>query len=110
MEFLALIDVQWPADGDQGELTRTLSSESARVQELAAAGTLKRLWRVPGRWSNWSLWEATNASALDDALASLPMHPWLKITVHPLTPHPSDPGPSARGGPKLPRTSTSQGG
>lgn len=91
MEFLALIDVHWPADRDPEELARTLAAETASVRDLAAAGTLKRLWRVPGRWANWSLWEVPDAMALDGALASLPMYPWLKITVHPLAAHPSDP-------------------
>ena len=91
MEFLALIEVRWPPDRDREELARMLAAESARVDELTAAGMLRRLWRIPGRWANWTLWEAPDATALHEQLMSLPMSPWLEITVHPLARHPSDP-------------------
>ena len=91
MEFLALIEVRSPPDRDPDELARTMAAETARVKELTEAGTLKRLWRIPGRWANWTLWEAPDATALHQGLTSLPMYPWLEITVHPLAVHPSDP-------------------
>ena len=52
---------------------------------------MKRLWRVPGRWANWGLWEAPDATALHEALNSLPLWPWMSIRVHPLARHPNDP-------------------
>jgi muconolactone D-isomerase len=91
MEFLASIIVRWPPDGDHDELDRLLAAETLRVDELAEAGILRRLWRMPGRWANWSLWEASDATALHEALTSLPMYPWVEITVHTLARHPSDP-------------------
>jgi muconolactone D-isomerase len=91
MEFLVDIEVRWPADGDPDRKTALIKAEAARAAELAAAGRLRRLWRVPGRWANVGLWEAADASALHEALASLPFYPWLDITVRPLAVHPSDP-------------------
>ncbi len=91
MEFLVNIEIEWPPDGDESERKRLFAEEVARGQELAAAGIMKRLWRVPGRWANWGLWEAVDATALHDAISSLPLWPWMNVTVHPLARHVNDP-------------------
>ena len=92
MEFLVNIEIDWPPDGDPDRREQLLAAELARGRELAAAGIMKRLWRVPGRWANWGLWEAPDATALHDALSSLPLYPWMSITVHALARHVNDPG------------------
>lgn len=91
MEFLVRIDVKWPPDGDAETKARLAEEEAARAAELAASGVLRRLWRIPGRWANYGLWEAKDATELHAALASLPFYPWLEIDVRPLAEHPSDP-------------------
>ena len=91
MEFLVHIEVLWPADGDPAEYGRLRTAEGVRARELAASGRLRRLWRIPGRRANWGLWEADNPTDLHEALASLPLFPWLSVEVHPLAAHPSDP-------------------
>jgi muconolactone D-isomerase len=97
VEFLVEIDVQWPADGDAERRTQLVAAEAQRAAELAEAGIIKRLWRRPGRWANFGLWEAADAGELHQAIASLPFFPWLKVTVHPLAVHPSDPAKVADG-------------
>jgi muconolactone D-isomerase len=91
MEFLVHIQVEWPPDGDADELARLISAERTRAAELAAEGRLRRMWRVPGRWANWGLWEAPDATVLHEALSSLPLYRWASIEVEPLAAHPSDP-------------------
>ena len=91
MEFLVHIEVLWPADGDPAEYERLRAAEGVRARELAASGRLRRLWRIPGRRANWGVWEADNGTELHEAIASLPMFPWLSVEVHPLAGHPSDP-------------------
>ncbi|MQA85818.1 MAG: muconolactone delta-isomerase [Streptosporangiales bacterium] len=91
MEFLVHIEVNWPPDGDPDERRRLAEAEMARGKELAQAGLMKRLWRIPGRWANWGLWEAPDATALHDAVASLPLWPWMTVEVHPVAVHPNDP-------------------
>lgn len=91
MEFLVHIEVEWPADGDAEQLGRLTAAERERARELTEAGRIRRMWRIPGRRANWGLWEAPDATALHEALASLPLWPWLSIEVHPLAAHPSDP-------------------
>lgn len=96
MEFLVNIEIQWPAEGDPERREALFAAELHRGQELTRLGLMKRLWRVPGRWANWGLWEAADATALHDALSSLPLWPWMSITVHPLAQHPNDPLARAR--------------
>lgn len=92
MDFLVAIDVNLPPDFDAGRRSDLVAAEAARARELAAAGTISRLWRVPGRWSNVGIWCAADATELHDALCSLPLYAWLDIDVTPLASHPSDPG------------------
>ena len=91
MEFLVNIEIRWPADGDPAELARLTTAERARGAELGAAGTIRRMWRVPGRRANWGVWQADDPTALHAAIASLPMFPWCDVTVIPLAAHPNDP-------------------
>jgi muconolactone D-isomerase len=91
VEFLVEIDVQWPPEGDPEQRAKLIAAETSRARELAQAGILKRVWRIPGRWANVCLWEAPDATALHEAIASLPFYPWLKVVVRPLAAHPNDP-------------------
>lgn len=91
MEFLVNIEINWPPDADDDRKEEIFQRELAQGQALARAGTMRRLWRVPGRWANWGLWEAEDATALHEALTSLPLWPWMDITVHPLARHVNDP-------------------
>jgi muconolactone D-isomerase len=92
MEFLLHIEVTWPPDGDPEEKDRRIKAEGVRARELAAQGTIKRIWRIPGQWANWGLWEAPDATAIHEAVTSLPMWPYLEVEVFPLAAHPNDPG------------------
>jgi muconolactone D-isomerase len=91
MEFLVRIDVRLPPDFDEARKDNMVRGEAARASELAAAGVIYRLWRIPGRWSNVGIWSADDATALHEAISSLPMYPWLDVDVSPLATHPSDP-------------------
>ena len=91
-EYLVHIEVHWPPDGDPAKRDELMAAERARGRELVAAGVIRRLWRVPGRWANWGVWRADSPDDLHAALASLPFFPWLDIEVIPLAGHPNDPG------------------
>lgn len=92
MEFLLKIRVTWPPDGDEEEKQRRIVAEGVRARELAAEGIIKRVWRIPGQWANYGIWEAPDATTIHDAVTSLPMWPYLDVEVHPLGDHPNDPG------------------
>jgi muconolactone D-isomerase len=95
MEFLVHMEVGPIAGGPEAEKALR-EQEANRSRELAETGLLRRLWRVPGRRENWGIWHAHDADRLHEALVSLPLFPYLKITVHPLASHPNDPGRSDR--------------
>jgi muconolactone D-isomerase len=89
VEFLITIEItEPPADGR----TELVNSEAARARELAAQGHLVKLWRIQGRWANAGIWSAQDAEELRSVLDSLPMRPWMTVTVNALEPHPNDPG------------------
>jgi muconolactone D-isomerase len=93
VEFLVNIEVMYPPDGDAEEFERLTNAERARARELVEQGSLKRIWRVPGRRANWGIWEAADSTELHKLISSLPFFPWLEVEVRPLAQHPSDPGP-----------------
>jgi muconolactone D-isomerase len=65
-----------------------MDAEERRGRELLESGALVRIWRVPGRLANVSLYEVADATELHGALSSLPLHPWMHVDVEPLAVHP----------------------
>jgi muconolactone D-isomerase len=90
MEFLVRAENRLPLDTPEEERDRLRKAERARAQELRDAGVLKRLWRVPGSTSWLGLFEAPDATELHDALVSLPLFPWLVVSVEALATHPQE--------------------
>jgi len=91
-EFLVWIRNELPVTTPADDRARLVAAERERVAELVANGVMRRLWRVAGRRENVGIFVAPTATALHAALESLPMYPYLKITVVPLADHVSDPG------------------
>jgi muconolactone D-isomerase len=92
VEFLVRIYTRWPAEGDPATFERLTVDERRRAAELVAAGTIRRLWRIPGQRANAGIWEAPTTEDLHLAITSLPFYPWLEVEVVALALHPSDPG------------------
>jgi muconolactone D-isomerase len=65
-----------------------LAAERVRGRELIDRGFLKRIWRIPGRFSNYSLYDVQDATVLHELLSSLPVWPWTIMHVEPLATHP----------------------
>jgi muconolactone D-isomerase len=89
MEFLVHMEVEDLPAGEQGK--KLLALESDRARELAVRGVLRRLWRIPGRRANWGIWIVGSIDELHETISSLPLFPYLNVTVHPLARHPNDP-------------------
>lgn len=88
MEFLVEIDVRLPPDLDDERRGALQTAEFARGTALAETGMLRAIWRVPGRLANRAIWSAPDATALHDALVSLPLWPYMEVVVTPLATHP----------------------
>ncbi len=88
VEFLVEIDIRLPPELGEDRRESLLKAEGARGAALAEAGTLRAIWRVPGRLANRGIWSAPDATALHEALVSLPLWPFMDVAVVPLARHP----------------------
>lgn len=86
-EFLVQMQVNIPPDMPEEQQSDLRAREKQRGLQLREEGTIQRVWRVPGRIANIAYWEAPDATALHDKIASLPMFPWLDVQVTPLALH-----------------------
>lgn len=96
MEFLVHMEVT-RFDVSKEVEAELRKQEAERAHELANEGILVRLWRVPGRRENWGIWKTDSIDQLHNAFVSLPLFPYLLITIHPLASHPNDPSLFMRG-------------
>jgi muconolactone D-isomerase len=87
MEFLVRIELALRPDMAADARDRLLEQERARGQELRAEGVIQRIWRLPGCNANGGIWQAPAATALHEAISSLPFFPWMDTHVTPLPDH-----------------------
>lgn len=90
MRFMVEMTVRLPGDWPADKVDEIARAENARGHEMIKAGKLRRLFRVVGRRANFSIWDADSPEELHEILLSLPMHPWMDVTVTPLVEHPSE--------------------
>lgn len=86
--YLVRIEVRLPPEMPEEERRALLERERERGLELKRAGTIADIWRVPGRQANVGIWSAPSATALHEALTSLPVWRFTEIDVTPLADHP----------------------
>lgn len=86
MEFLVRIEVA-PVEVADAEEAALREREAATGRRYLEAGSLKRMWRVPGRRASVSLWSVADADELHELLSGFPLFPWMDITVEPLARH-----------------------
>jgi muconolactone D-isomerase len=92
VEFLVRSENRLPPDTPDERRAELKAAERARAMQLHERGILKRLWRVPGRNATVGLYEADDPAQLHEALMSLPLSPWLDVTVEALATHPQESG------------------
>jgi muconolactone D-isomerase len=92
VEFLVRIEISLPEEMGDEQRAALATTEAERAAELRAEGTIRRIWRVPGRTANVGIWAAEDASLLHAKLGSLPMSRWMDIEVEPLALHPAEAG------------------
>lgn len=97
MEFLVEMTTAVPAGTSEADVDAMRTREAARARQLIADGNLLRLWRPPlqpGEWRTFGLFAASDAEALEELLASMPLRVWRHDKVTPLGAHPNNPTPS----------------
>jgi len=92
-EFLVEITTTVPEGTSRDEVDRRRAAEAVRSRELADAGHLARLWRPVGERRSIGVWLAADEDELHEkVLGTLPLRPWMSVTVTAVESHPSDPG------------------
>ena len=89
MLYHVQMDVRPPPDIDPERFERLKAEEKARAQELQRQGKWPHLWRIAGRYANISVFDVADHDELHAILSSLPLFPFMEITVTPLAGHPS---------------------
>lgn len=92
-EFLVRIAVSVPDTLEDERRAELLAAERVRGRELVDAGTIVRIWRIPGAMRNVGVWSAADATELHGLLRSLPFAPWSEFDVTALAAHPLEGGP-----------------
>lgn len=85
--FLISLLAKLPPDMPADVFEPLAARETERVRELHSSGVIERIWRQPGKRASISIWRTESADELHDALASLPLYPWMEIDVRPLATH-----------------------
>ena len=89
MLYHVRMDVSLPADMPEAEADKLKADERDYAQRLQREGKWVELWRVVGEYANYSIFDVDSHDELHAMLSGLPLFPYLKIKVTPLTRHPS---------------------
>jgi muconolactone D-isomerase len=94
MDYLVDFTLTVPEGTPASEVEQRTRGEGVRVAELAAQGHALRVWKpLPddGRSRAIGLYRAADDRELESILESLPLRPWMEISVTALAEHPNDP-------------------
>jgi muconolactone D-isomerase len=89
MLFKVEMTVAIPHDLAPEKAAELKATEKARAQELQRSGQWRHLWRVAGRYANVSIFDVDSVEELHEILSTLPLFPFMEMTVTPLCRHPS---------------------
>ena len=101
MQYLVTMTTHVPDGTADQAVDEVKALEAAHSRDLAAQGSLLRLWRPPlrpGEWRSLGLFVAADADQLEKVLSGMPLRVWRSDEVTPLSPHPNDPAMRARTG------------
>ena len=89
MLYHVRMDVRPPPGIDPGAFDRLKAEEKARAEALQREGKWVHLWRIAGQYANVSVFDVESHDELHAILSTLPLFPFMEITVTPLARHPS---------------------
>jgi len=89
MLYMVHMQVNLPATLPKAEADRLKADEKAYAQALQHEGKWRHLWRVAGQYANYSVFDVAGNDELHDILTSLPLYPYMSLSVTPLAQHPS---------------------
>ncbi len=89
MLFLVKMNVVIPHDADADKVEKLKAEEKAYSQSLQKEGKWPHIWRVTGKYENYSIFDVQDNNELHDILMKLPLLPYLEMEVTALSKHPS---------------------
>jgi muconolactone D-isomerase len=84
------MDVHLPHDLDPQTQADIVAREKDYCQKLQRAGKWPHIWRIVGKYSNFSIFDVDSNDELHDLLSGLPLFAYMDIQLTPLVRHPSD--------------------
>lgn len=87
MLFLLELSTEFPPTMPGGDKSDLMARELARGRELAEAGVIRTIHRLPGRLANIAIWSAPGPDELHELVTSLPAWPYMKVCVRALATH-----------------------
>ncbi len=88
MKFLLNIQVHLPGEWSQEQRKDMIRRETEAAVELMHRRILRRTFRIVGQLANFSIWETQTPEELHAVLQSLPMYPYMTVTVTSIIKHP----------------------
>jgi muconolactone D-isomerase len=89
MLFMVQMQVNIPATLDKNVADALKKDEKEMSQRLQREGKWRDLWRVVGQYANVSIFNVKDNEELHQLLISLPLFPYMSMSITPLTQHPS---------------------
>jgi muconolactone D-isomerase len=89
MLFQVEMDVRLPHDMPPAQADELKRTERELAQQLQRDGKWRHLWRIAGRYANVSIFDVASHDELHTILSSLPLFPFMTMTVTALCRHPS---------------------
>jgi muconolactone D-isomerase len=89
MLFHVKMIVNLPVDMHPERVATLKAEEKALAQRLQLEGKWRHLWRIAGRYANYSVFDVDSVQELHDLLMQLPLYPFMAIEVNALCRHPS---------------------
>lgn len=89
MLYLVKMKVEIPYDADAEKVEKLKAEEKAYSQALQREGKWPHIWRVTGKYENYSIFDVESNDELHDILMKLPLLPFLSMEVSALSKHPS---------------------
>jgi muconolactone D-isomerase len=74
---------------DAGQLADILAHEREVSLAYQREGAVRAIWRVVGRYANYSLYDVADNDELHRRLSGLPLYPYMDIHVTALARHPN---------------------
>jgi muconolactone D-isomerase len=89
MIFHVEMQVNIPYDLDEQQVIQLKAREKEISQAYQQSGKWVYLWRIAGQYANISIFDVESPAELQEIMTSLPLFPFMTVTVKALCMHPS---------------------